>query len=89
MKIRYVLLTITLTLTLTLAGSVCASGETTLVQADGTYPVKPLEKDVVVLKVVQNGVKNLQDFDDVQQGLKENLEIMAGWVDKACNWVVH
>lgn len=56
-----------------------------LVRPDGTYPTKPLEKDVVVVKVVQNGVKNLQDFPTVAEGLEANLELMLADVDKACN----
>lgn len=55
-----------------------------LVRADGSYPVVPLEKDVIVVKVVQNGVKNLQDFDTVAHGLEENLNIMVAWVQRAC-----
>jgi predicted amidohydrolase len=60
------------------------AAEVQLVRPDGSYPTRPLEKDTVVLKVVQNGVKNLQDFDEVQDGLKENLAIMKRWIDKAC-----
>ena len=56
-----------------------------LVRPDGTYPVKPLEKDTVVVKVVQNGVKNLQDFDSVAEGLEHNLAAMVGWAEKACS----
>jgi len=56
-----------------------------LVRPDGTYPTRPLEKDTVVVKVVQNGVKNLQDYADVQDGLAENLSIMKGWAEKACS----
>jgi len=37
-----------------------------LVMPDGSYPTRPLEKDVIVLKVVQNGVKNLQEFPVLQ-----------------------
>ena len=55
-----------------------------LVRPDGSYPTRPLEKDVVVLKVVQNEAKNLQDAPTVEEGLAENLERMAGWIDKAC-----
>ena len=55
-----------------------------LVRDDGTYPTTPLAKDVVVVKVVQNGVKNLQDFDDVREGLAVNLERMLGWIEQAC-----
>ncbi len=55
-----------------------------LVRPDGTYPTIPLEKDAVVIKVVQNGVKNLQDFDTVAEGLEANLEIMLDFVERAC-----
>ncbi len=56
-----------------------------LVRPDGSYPTAPLEKDVVVVKVVQNGVKNLQDYDDVREGLAYNLERMVEWVERACS----
>ncbi|MEM7610642.1 MAG: nitrilase-related carbon-nitrogen hydrolase, partial [Pseudomonadota bacterium] len=62
-----------------------AIAEVVLVEPDGSYPVVPLEKDTVVLKVVQNGVKNLQDFDTVEEGLAVNLESMVGWIEKACS----
>jgi hypothetical protein len=41
-----------------------ASGTDTpqLVRHDGSYPVWPLEKDVIVLKVVQNGFTRIQRF---------------------------
>ncbi len=55
------------------------------VKADGSYPTKPLEKDVVVLKVVQNGVRNLQDAPSIEEGLRDNLERMVSWIDKACD----
>ncbi len=56
-----------------------------LVQPDGSYPTVPLEKDTIVVKVVQNGVKNLQDFDTVDEGLAHNLEHMISFADKACS----
>lgn len=55
-----------------------------LVRPDGSYPTLPLEKGRVVVKVVQNGVKNLQDYDDVTEGLAANLAIMKSWAKKAC-----
>ena len=55
------------------------------VESDGSYATAPLEKEVVVLKVVQNGVRNLQDAPSIEEGLKTNLEVMLSWVDKACN----
>jgi hypothetical protein len=56
-----------------------------LVQPDGTYPVKALEKDNVVVKVIQNGVTNLQQAPSIEAGLKTNLEKMASLVQKACS----
>src|SRR5690606_21399497 len=41
-----------------------------LVQPDGRYPVVPLEKDVVVVKVIQNGATNLQDAASADAGLE-------------------
>jgi predicted amidohydrolase len=55
-----------------------------LVRADGSYATVPLEKDEVVIKVVQSGVKNLQDFSTVAEGLEVNLATMATWAEKAC-----
>ncbi|MDJ0653773.1 MAG: nitrilase-related carbon-nitrogen hydrolase [Xanthomonadales bacterium] len=56
-----------------------------LVQADGSYPRQPLEKDSVVVKVVQHGVKNLQDFDTVAEGLEVNLGRMVEFARRACS----
>ncbi|MEO0579098.1 MAG: hypothetical protein AAFZ58_10430, partial [Pseudomonadota bacterium] len=51
------------------------ANEPVLVRGDGSYPTVPLAKDEIVLKVVQNGVKNLQDYDDPRDGLAANLAI--------------
>lgn len=56
-----------------------------LVRPDGTYPTKPLEKDVVVVKVVQHITLNIQQADSLEAGLEENLKRMQHWVDKACD----
>jgi len=56
-----------------------------LVRADGSYPTVPLEKDTIVVKVVQNGVRNLQDFDNIEEGLQHNLEHMVSFVERACS----
>ncbi len=56
-----------------------------LVRADGSYPTVPLEKDTIVVKVVQNGVRNLQDFDNIEEGLAYNLEHMVSFVERACS----
>ncbi len=55
-----------------------------LVRPDGTYPTRPLDKDTVVVKVVQSAVKNLQDFSSVAEGLEANLELMLADVERAC-----
>lgn len=56
-----------------------------LVRPDGTYPTRAVEKDTVIVKVVQNGVKNLQDYDTVAEGLAANLELMLADVERACS----
>ncbi len=55
-----------------------------LVRPDGSYPTVPLEKDVVVLKVVQNEPMLLQEAESVEAGLKENVRRMGYWINKAC-----
>jgi predicted amidohydrolase len=55
-----------------------------LVEPDGSYPTKPLEKDVVVLKVLQTTVDSLSDFPTVQEGLEHNLKHMEAMADEAC-----
>ena len=60
-----------------------------LVRPDGSYPTVPLARDEIVLKVVQNGVRNLQDYDDPREGLAANLDIMLGWVERACQEGAH
>ncbi len=62
-----------------------ADAQTNLVEADGSYPTIPLAKDVITLKVVQNGVKNLQDATTVAAGLENNLNKMLRFIDQACN----
>ncbi len=65
-----------------LAASEPASPE--LVRADGSYPVQPLEKDVVVVKVVQNRATNLQEASSIEAGLEENLARMLKFARQAC-----
>ncbi len=67
-------------------GTAKASAEDTpvLVRADGSYPTKPLEKDVVVLKVIQTGVNSLQSFPSIQEGLDFNLAHMEKMAKDAC-----
>ena len=56
-----------------------------LVQPDGSYPVKALEKDTVVVKVIQSTVNSLYEFPTVEEGLEYNLNHMEELADKACN----
>lgn len=56
-----------------------------LVQPDGSYPTKPLEKDVVVLKVIQTGVNSLKSFPSIQEGLDFNLAHMEKMANEACS----
>ena len=68
----------------TVAGAPATASLPVLVRPDGTYAVKALEKDTVVIKVIQNGVLNLQQAPSIEAGLKANLEQMASFVQKAC-----
>jgi len=56
-----------------------------LVRADGTYPVAPLAKEVVVVKVIQHGVQNLQQAPSIEAGLAANLARMESLVQQACS----
>lgn len=56
-----------------------------LVRPDGTYPARPLEKDVVVVKVVQHGVDNLQTAPSIEEGLRGNLDRMVRLARQACS----
>lgn len=66
--------------------STTAFGQSTpeLVRPDGTYPTVPLEKDVVVVKVVQNEPILLQNAPSIKEGLEENVRRMGYWINKAC-----
>lgn len=55
-----------------------------LVMPDGSYPVRPLEKDVIVLKVIQTGVNSLASFPSIAEGLDHNLNHMEAMADEAC-----
>ncbi len=56
-----------------------------LVQPDGSYPTVPLEKDVVVLKVIQTGVNSLKSFPSIEEGLDFNLAHMEKMANDACS----
>lgn len=71
-------------LILALIFSVTGVHAATLVAKDGSYAKVPLEKDKVVIKVVQNLTRNLQDFPTVNEGLAHNLEQMTALTKRAC-----
>lgn len=56
-----------------------------LVQPDGGYPRVALEKDTVVLAVIQSGVRQLSEFPTLQEGLDHNLNYMKGLAEEACS----
>jgi len=56
-----------------------------LVRGDGTYPTRPLEKDTVVVKVIQNGAVNLQEAETIEKGLQTNLASMIAFANRACS----
>jgi predicted amidohydrolase len=56
-----------------------------LVRSDGSYPTRALEKDSIVVKVIQNGVTNLQDAESIAAGLNANLERMMSFAKQACS----
>ena len=72
-------------LTLAFVFSTMGAHAATLVEKDGSYATVPLEKDKVVIKVVQNLTRNLQDFPDVKKGLAHNLEQMTALTKRACS----
>lgn len=67
------------------AGPPAAVAARQLVRPDGTYPTRPLEKDVVVVKVIQHGVTNLQQAPTIEAGLKTNLDTMVRLARQACS----
>ncbi len=61
------------------------SDKKTLVAPDGTYEKIPLEKDTIVLKVMQTRVKSLSSFPSIEEGLDENLKYMEQMAHQAQN----
>lgn len=55
-----------------------------LVRLDGSYASLPLAKDIIVIKVVQNAPKNIQKSTSPREGLAQNVERMAYWINEAC-----
>ena len=63
---------------------VIAEEQPLLVRTDGTYETSPLEKPIVVIKVVQNEPQLLHKAKSIRAGLDENVRRMGYWIDKAC-----
>ncbi len=61
------------------------TNKTTLVEPDGTYKKVQLEKDTIVLKVMQTRVKSLSSFPSIEEGLEENLSYMEHMASQAQN----
>ena len=72
-------------LALAVALSTAGAHAGTLVQKDGSYAQVPLQKDKVVIKVVQNLTRNLQDFPTIDEGLAHNLGQMTDLTQRACS----
>ena len=72
-------------LTLAIALSTAGANAATLVEKDGTYATVPLEKDKIVIKVVQNETRNLQGFPTIDEGLAHNLAQMTTLTERACS----
>ncbi|MEO6170395.1 MAG: nitrilase-related carbon-nitrogen hydrolase [Lysobacter sp.] len=72
-------------LALAVALSTTGAHAATLVQKDGSYAQVPLQKDKVVIKVVQNLTRNLQDFPTIDEGLAHNLGQMTDLTQRACS----
>ncbi|MCU0758882.1 MAG: hypothetical protein MUF07_06745 [Steroidobacteraceae bacterium] len=70
---------------LSLGALAAAANPPQLVRPDGSYPTVPLEKDVVVIKVVQHAPLTLQKAPSIREGLATNVERMASWIQKACS----
>lgn len=79
--------TLALLLCCTTACSLHAADSTApeLVRSNGSYPTAKLKKDTVVVKVVQSGVKNLQEAETPAKGLQQNLASMTSFARRACS----
>lgn len=55
-----------------------------LVHKDGTYPRVALEKEEIVLTVIQSNAQSIEDVTQAKQILRTNSEHMIEWGRKAC-----
>jgi hypothetical protein len=65
--------------------AVSADSSAVLVNPDGSYDTVPLEKENVVVKIVEAGAKNIQEFDDPGAAFQANLDKMIEYANKACS----
>lgn len=84
MKFEFKKILLTISLVLLSACTVSQDIPKLLVKNDGSYDHLPLEKDSVVVKIVQASVDNIQEFEDHQQALNNNLNKMVSYAKKAC-----
>lgn len=56
----------------------------TMVNADGTYDTIPLEKEDLVLKIIQNSVKNVGSIVDADSIITDNLGKVKQLIEEVC-----
>ncbi len=56
-----------------------------LVALDGSYKKKPLEKDIITLKVIQSAAKTPRPLSKAKEIINENLNHIIDLAKKACN----
>ena len=59
--------------------------QNTMVQKDGTYSTMPLEKEEIILTVVQTDADQIKDIAQAKEILKKNAEHMIAMGRKACS----
>lgn len=55
-----------------------------LVNSDGSYLVSPLEKDEVVLKIIQSSVQDVTDIENAEEIINSNLSNVKKMIEQAC-----
>ncbi|NOU61390.1 nitrilase-related carbon-nitrogen hydrolase [Marinifilum caeruleilacunae] len=55
-----------------------------MVNSDGSYETVPLEKDTLVLKLIQNSVRNVKKIENAKEVVNENLQKVKNLVVEAC-----
>lgn len=60
------------------------ANEPRMVMTDGEYEKVPLEKDEVILKLIQNSVDNIEKPEDAPKVIKSNLDKVTKLIKQAC-----